>query len=365
MATPHNWSNYVFAGFKGVQEVNSTKLNVNRTYQLMVGGTVPLGSGLSSSSALVCSSALAFMVANNLSFSKTELATLSAKCERYIGMESGGMDQAISFLAEDGKAKKIYFNPLTTKDVCLPSKASFVIASSLVEANKHATSGSGYNMRVVECRLAAVVLSKILGVAEWNTKVRQLCHVQQLTSKSLADLINDVETHLHKEKYTIEEIAKLLELETDQVIKDYSNSNVDPKNKFDLHGRSLHVFSEIKRVEDFDLVCGKEEYDDQLKDLGNLMNESHFSCRDNFDCSSSELNTLTEICRNAGALGSRLTGAGWGGWTISLVPTEKLEEFLKVVTEKMYFSHIAPERGIENFMLATKPGPGACVIKLC
>jgi len=107
-------------------------------------------------------------------------------------------------------------------------------------------------------------------------------------------------------------------------------------------------------VEDFQAICqtkatSAEEASSQLEALGKLMNESHFSCRDFFACSCSELDQLTALCREAGAVGSRLTGAGWGGWTISLVPTHKVDAFCAKVKETF------PE------LLVTKPGTGAAV----
>lgn len=83
---------------------------------------------------------------------KELLASISANCERYIGTQGGGMDQAIAFLAQKGCAQFIDWNPLTATPITLPNNAVFVIANSLSEANKAAT--SDFNQRVIECRLA-------------------------------------------------------------------------------------------------------------------------------------------------------------------------------------------------------------------
>ena len=77
--------------------------------------------------------------------------------------------------------------------------------------------------------------------------------------------------------------------------------------QFQLHNRILHVFSEAQRVYDFRDACSLTPMK-AFKKLGELMNESHESCRDMYDCSCEELDELTEICRKAGAYGSRLTG---------------------------------------------------------
>lgn len=82
---------------------------------------------------------------------KHKLADIAAACERYIGTQGGGMDQAIAFLAEEGCAQFIEWNPLRATPIKLPNGAVFVIANSLSEANKAAN--SDFNQRVVECRL--------------------------------------------------------------------------------------------------------------------------------------------------------------------------------------------------------------------
>lgn len=84
------------------------------------------------------------------------MADFACTCERHIGTQSGGMDQAISVMGERGAAKLIDFNPVRASDVVLPKSGSFVVANSLTESKKAETASTNYNNRVVECRLAAV-----------------------------------------------------------------------------------------------------------------------------------------------------------------------------------------------------------------
>ena len=149
--------------------------------QMLVDGSVPPAAGLSSSSSLVCCSALATAYALELaaaaaptpaadpshlsSFSKLELAALSANCERYIGTAGGGMDQSISFLATAGFASHISFEPqLSCAPVKLPKGALFLVAHSGRQSEKAKTAATQFNKRVLECTLAAHVLAKKLGV---------------------------------------------------------------------------------------------------------------------------------------------------------------------------------------------------------
>jgi len=196
-ASKHLWYNYYLAGVKGL--LQHLKIDHFSGYDALVDGTVPIGAGLSSSSSLVCAATLATIEALNKNQEATanELAELCSKSEHFVGVFGGGMDQAISFLGERDKAALIEFNPLKALDVFLPSGATFVITNSLVESNKYVTAATCYNMRVVECRLAAAILAKKLHLSEWET-VRKLNQVQHKSSKTLKQLSEDVEKNFKK-----------------------------------------------------------------------------------------------------------------------------------------------------------------------
>eukprot|EP00731_Ephydatia_muelleri_P001587 Em0001g1587a len=167
--TELQWYLYLLCRHKGILE--EACLKNPRGMDLLVDGSIPPSSGLSSSSALVCCAALVTVYANKLDdlLDKKRLAELCAHAEHYIGTEGGGMDQAISFLAEPGKAKMIEFNPIRPSNVSLPVGTQFVISNCLIKTNKVAF--AVFNERVMECHLAAQVISKKSGqVGSWKNK---------------------------------------------------------------------------------------------------------------------------------------------------------------------------------------------------
>ena len=89
------------------------------------------------------------------------------------------------------------------------------------------------------------------------------------------------------------------------------------------------------------------------------MNESHESCSDLFECSCLELDELTALARASGAYGSRLTGAGWGGCTVSLICESKVEEFKKKLKEGYMKYRGLTEETFNEVVFATKPSSGA------
>ena len=114
----------------------------------------------------------------------------------------------------------------------------------------------------------------------------------------------------------------------------YIGSIVIRADGFELYKRAKHVLSEARRVFLFKMVSEDPTAQNLLqvqpfiylhfaKDLGNLMNASQESCRDLFNCSCLEIDQVTELARMHGALGSRLTGAGWGGCTVLLHDIEE------------------------------------------
>ncbi|XP_040562328.1 N-acetylgalactosamine kinase isoform X1 [Gallus gallus] len=287
---------------------------------------------------------------------QVELAEICTKSERYIGTEGGGMDQSISFLAEEGTAKLIEFRPLRATDVRLPSGAAFVIANSCVEMNKAAT--SHYNIRVMECRLATKLLSKSKSL-DWK-KMLRLQDVQASLGVSLEEMLTIVEEVLHPEPYSTEEICKCLGISLEDLRSQILSQNTQNVSTFKLYQRAKHVYSEAARVLEFKKICS-EAPDNAIQLLGELMNQSYISCKEMYECSCPELDRLVDICLQFGAIGSRLTGAGWGGCTVSMVPTDKLNTFLKNV-KKAYYQNDGQRLALENNgLFATKPGRGALV----
>lgn len=348
------WHYYFLCGVKGIQE----KFGIANLAGMscVVDGTIPPSSGLSSSSALVCCAGLVTMEANQKSLSKVALAEICAKSERYIGTEGGGMDQSISFLAERGTAKLIEFQPLRATDVKLPDGAVFVISNCCVEMNKAAS--SHFNIRVVECRIATKMLAQARGLD--SSRLLKLVQVQTELKASLEEMLALVDEVLHPEPYSREEICKALGVTSDQFSTELLSANTQHVTHFKLHQRAKHVYGEAARVLRFKSVCDSEPAE-SVRLLGDLMNQSHASCRDLYECSCPELDQLVDICLKSGAVGSRLTGAGWGGCAVSMVPDEKVESFLQAVREAYYLPDPRRAAMEKQSLFVSKPGGGAAI----
>uniref|UniRef100_A0A8C4RC51 Galactokinase 2 n=1 Tax=Eptatretus burgeri TaxID=7764 RepID=A0A8C4RC51_EPTBU len=293
-----------------------------------------------------------------------ELAEICTKSERYIGTQGGGMDQSISFLASKGTAMLIDFEPLRATEVSMPQGAVFVIASSCVEMNKAAT--AHFNIRVAECRIAAKVLAKTMGL-RWQEVVK-LKDVQVAQQVSTIDMLEMVEKHLHPEPYSRREICSALELSNTQLDSMLLSQNTTHVQSFKLYHRAKHVFSEADRVSKFRLACQSVTGQGDMEigflcPVGELMNASHTSCRDLYECSCSELDELVNICLKSGAVGSRLTGAGWGGCTVSLVPAERLPAFMDSVRRGFYEADPGRMHNLAQHFFATEPAAGASIVK--
>jgi len=374
-----HWSVYFLAAFHGIRK----KYNINewKGMRILVYGTLPKGSGLSSSSAFVCGSAIALLYANLEtifpSIKAKEVAQICIECERLVGINSGGMDQTICMLAEKGYAKHIEFVPnLRTYNVHLPDNNIYcwVIANCLVSHTLHDNTGTrNYNTRVVECRLAAILLGKYLGLENWKS-IKTLRDVQDQTKLSLQDLSFKTMDLLKADPYNIEDIEEEIECNVEECLSSFHSSqkiieNIR-KNKYPLflQLRALHVYSEGLRVLQFKSLCHQyyqeknaEKRSEIVTTIGDLMNKSHESCRDKYDCSSQELDALQTACLQGGALGSRLTGAGWGGCVVSLVRNDKYQEFKKFV-HNHYYANI--QRVPLDAIFSTQPSSSSCVIFL-
>ncbi|MBP3139297.1 galactokinase [Aliivibrio fischeri] len=269
------WSNYI----RGV-----VKCLIGRGYEfkgadISVSGNVPQGAGLSSSAALEVVIGQTFKELYNLNISQAEIALNGQQAENeFVGCNCGIMDQMISAEGNENHAMLLDCRSLETTAVSMPEDMSVVIINS---NKKRGLVDSEYNTRREQCEEAA----RIFGV------------------KALRDV-------------TIEEFnVKAHELD-ETVAK-----------------RARHVITENDRTEEAAKVLASGD----MKRMAVLMAESHASMRDDFEITVSEVDTLVDIVKNVIGTegGVRMTGGGFGGCIVALVPPMLVDE-VKAAVEELY-----------------------------
>ena len=248
-----------------------------RGFDFLYSGDIPNGAGLSSSASIEMVTAFALNSILSLGYDMVSLAKLSQRAEnQFIGVNCGIMDQ---FSIGMGAANKAIFLNCATLDfqiVPLEIKGYKLIISNTNK--RRGLADSKYNERRSECEAAVDILSE----------VRKIDNLSALSLNEFFQISGTI---------------------TDPVIRK----------------RAKHVISENARVLDAvnALKMGK------LEVFGNLMNLSHDSLRDDYEVTGIELDTLVDEARKIdGVLGSRMTGAGFGGCTVSLVSENKVDEFI-------------------------------------
>ncbi len=391
-ASKHEWTNYFKAGLRGALQFLRKEYQGPLTpagMEILMDGTVPAGGGMSSSAALVCASALSVMVANSHDVSKRDLLDLAVVSERAVGVFSGGMDQAASiFSKRDYLLDCAFFPSFHAEYVPVPRsdpEFTFLVAQSFVAADKHVTAPKNYNLRVVECTLAALVLAKLhdvvlksdsspLGFSLRNAHeeiMRKQDRLDQAPEAQLTAMTSIAEKKLEKENgYTREDLADILGMSVKNLEEEHMSRFPVQADKFQLRSRALHVFGEAKRVFDFKKILSDVQKsaeglrDQELRLLGNLMNETQKSCSEVYDCSCPELDEICAIARRAGTYGSRLTGAGWGGCTVHLVPQSNVAKVTKALKEEYYSQHFPDitEEKLKQALVISKPSSGSAMI---
>lgn len=388
----HEWTNYFLAGLRGALQFLRREYEgawTPASMEVVTDGNVPAGGGMSSSAALVCASALSVMVANNHMVSKRHLFDLAVVSERAVGVFAGGMDQAASIFSTRSHLLDCAFFPsIKTEHVPVPGsdpQITFLVAQSFVAADKHLTAPKHYNLRVVECTLAAVVLAKLNDVVlepdssplRFSLRnlqeeiMRKQGRLDQPPAAQLAAMVSIVENMLDKDDgYTREDIAYTIGMSVKSLEDEHMSKFPVQADKFQLQKRALHVFGEARRVSEFKKILSDTHerhdvlHDQELRSLGNLMNETQKSCAEFYDCSSPELDEICAIARSAGTYGSRLTGAGWGGCTVHLVPQSKVEQVTQALKEKYYSKHFSgiSEEKLDQALVVSEPSTGSAFI---
>ncbi len=255
-----DWENYL----RAAAAAYALKWGVEQGVDLEVSTDLPPAAGLSSSSALIVAVTLALLEANRRRASFEELMDVLPEGEHFVGTRGGAMDQAAVLASRAGCATRIEFAPVGVRHVPVPQDWAFVVVDSGKSAEKSGAAREEYNAR----RSAGAGAPGRLGFASYRDALATGRAVE------MASRLNDSR---EQESY-------------------------------------LHVVTEAARVDD--AVRCMESGD--AEGFGRLMLESHASLRDRLRVSCVELDAIVDAAMQNGALGARLTGAGFGGCAVVL-----------------------------------------------
>ncbi len=270
---------------------------------ILVGGDLPSTGGLSSSSALSVGLIAALNAIWRLDLDMPAMIDRAVRSERMLGVEGGSMDQTVIALAEAGAALRIDFDPPATRMVPIPSELAIVAAYSGETSPKGTSTKHAYNEKVAACRAAAVLLGHLTGVDAGSPPT--LSHLARVPN--IERWLSNLPLHA-----TAAEVGRTTGLDT-SLITQFSVTTLDPDRPLRLQASVRHVLSETDRVG----MVEQALIDRDFETLGALLDQSHESLQD-FGASTPTLDRLVEAMRTAGAYGSRLTGAGFGGYALAV-----------------------------------------------
>lgn len=292
------WSNYIRGIYKMVQDDGYDVAGMDAVLH----GNIPIGSGLSSSAAIEVAALMAVDYHNELNIDPLSQVELAQKCEnQFVGVDCGIMDQFVSRMGRTGCALLIDCRNLTCRHIEIDPSLVIVIANTGI---KHNLIDSEYNTRRQECQAA----NRLLKVA------------------SLRDLSPET---FDKKKHLLSDT---------------------------IRKRATHVVNENQRVLD---VAQAFDDSDFIK-AGQLMYESHYSLKDDYAVSCPELDIMVEIATSIrGVYGCRMTGAGFGGCTVSLVDNDGVIAFCEIMK-----ASYKEKTGDCPDIYITTPSAGGTVIEL-
>ena len=269
LAKQENWSDFVIGACKIISDKFGIKIS---SINFVIDSDLPIGIGLSSSAAITVATLRALITKYNIEISNEELVNLALRVESdFVNVGGGMMDQFTSIY---GSTSEILYLDTATNDfelITLNENYKFLIIDS---GESRILANSEFNSRKILCENVANKLS-----------LNYLCELSDLDEK----------------------LTKKLTMEEIKIAK--------------------HVVYENIRVHK-----GKKSLLSNNYDLfGKLMTESHMSLKNNYEVSTAKLDTLVNLCNSFGALGSKLTGAGFGGAIVSLIKNDLVDDLKKYI----------------------------------
>ncbi|KAF8366265.1 tag-96 [Pristionchus pacificus] len=280
------WFHYLLAGWKEI--VHEFGLD-QKGFAILMDSSIPSSAGLSSSSSLVCAAALASLTVHTHGF-----------------------------------PWKI-IDKVRLAELCMKAE------------HRIGTVGGGMD-QAAEC--LSQLLAKGLGIEKWKD-MKTLKDVQEESSFTLEKLIekcNDL-----PEQLNVIQVRELIGDHFDAI----STQDTVENSSFTIRARAIHVYSEALRVQLFKVACFSED----INEMARLMNDSHSSCSQSYECSTPQMDKLvSSLITEGGALGARLTGAGWGGCAVALFHSDYL-------AKGDFPSHL-------NILFHSKPAEGIAIVHL-
>ena len=269
LAKQENWSDFVVGACKIISDKFGIKIS---SINFVIDSDLPIGIGLSSSAAIAVATLRALITKYNIEISNEEIVSLALRVESdFVNVGGGMMDQFTSIY---GSTSEILYLDTATNDfelITLNENYKFLIIDS---GESRILANSEFNSRKILCENVANKLS-----------LNYLCELSDLDEK----------------------LTKKLTMEEIKIAK--------------------HVVYENIRVHK-----GKKSLLSNNYDLfGKLMTESHMSLKNNYEVSTAKLDTLVNLCNSFGALGSKLTGAGFGGAIVSLIKNDLVDDLKKYI----------------------------------
>ena len=269
LAKQENWSDFVIGACKIISDKFGIKIS---SINFVIDSDLPIGIGLSSSAAITVATLRALITKYNIEISNEEIVSLALRVESdFVNVGGGMMDQFTSIY---GSTSEILYLDTATNDfelITLNENYKFLIIDS---GESRILANSEFNSRKILCENVANKLS-----------LNYLCELSDLDEK----------------------LTKKLTMEEIKIAK--------------------HVVYENIRVHK-----GKKSLLSNNYDLfGKLMTESHMSLKNNYEVSTAKLDTLVNLCNSFGALGSKLTGAGFGGAIVSLIKNDLVDDLKKYI----------------------------------
>ena len=297
-----DWADYIAGIFVGFLNLGIQFKSID----IALASDVPIGSGLSSSAALEVSVATLLEAVTGKKLSPIEKVLLCQKAEyEFPGVPCGIMDQ---FASVNGKKNHLLLLDCNSQQAEAVPFTSDEYSILIINSNvKHSLTSGEYSKRRAECEIAAEILN-----------------VDTLRQASMVQL-------------------------------EESANRMDPI----IFRRARHVIGEIERTQQAALAMKAGDW----ATVGELMLASHNSLRDDYEVSCKELDVLVELMMelggSEGVVGTRMTGGGFGGCTVSVVPIRKVDDLIAGVSQR-YIEKI----GIEPNIFTTRPAEGAQMIKL-